>query len=143
MENDTKRNLKDSNQIIVNDIKDETNIREKLGTEYDKYEINSNKGEGNETNTNKSINPGTCTIILRTILYNFIRPIYLYLLIICILLCLPDYSDLPIIVSMIIYLIMLLTSIIIEIIEEKNSRNNHIFNDVDTEYEKITDSTGN
>ena len=141
MENDTKRNIKDSNQIIVNDIKDETNIREKLGTEYDKYEINSNKGEGNETNTNKSINPGTCTIILRTILYNFIRPIYLYLLIICILLCLPDYSDLPIIVSMIIYLIMLLTSIIIEIIEEKNSRNNHIFNDVDTEYEKITDST--
>ena len=141
MENDTKRNLKDSNQIIVNDIKDETNIREKLGTEYDKYEINSNKGEGNETNTNKSINPGTCTIILRTILYNFIRPIYIYLLIICILLCLPDYSDLPIIVSMIIYLIMLLTSIIIEIIEEKNSRNNHIFNDVDTEYEKITDST--
>ena len=141
MENDTKRNLKDSNQIIVNDIKDETNIREKLGTEYDKYEINSNKGEGNETNTNKSINPGKCTIILRTILYNFIRPIYLYLLIICILLCLPDYSDLPIIVSMIIYLIMLLTSIIIEIIEEKNSRNNHIFNDVDTEYEKITDST--
>lgn len=141
MENDTKRNLKDSNQIIVNDIKDETNIREKLGTEYDKYEINSNKGEGNETNTNKSINPGTCTIILRTILYNFIRPIYLYLLVICILLCLPDYSDLPIIVSMIIYLIMLLTSIIIEIIEEKNSRNNHIFNDVDTEYEKITDST--
>ena len=141
MENDTKRNLKDSNQIIVNDIKDETNIREKLGTEYDKYEINSNKGEGNETNTNKSINPGTCTIILRTILYNFIRPIYLYLLIICILLCLPDYSDLPIIVSMIIYLIMILTSIIIEIIEEKNSRNNHIFNDVDTEYEKITDST--
>ena len=141
MENDTKRNLKDSNQIIVNDIKDETNIREKLGTEYDKYEINSNKGEGNETNTNKSINPGTCTIILRTILYNFIRPIYLYLLVICILLCLPDYSDLPIIVSMIIYLIMILTSIIIEIIEEKNSRNNHIFNDVDTEYEKITDST--
>ena len=141
MENDTKRNIKDSNQIIVNDIKDETNIREKLGTEYDKYEINSNKGEGNETNTNKSINPGTCTIILRTILYNFIRPIYLYLLIICILLCLPDYSDLPIIVSMIIYLIMLLTSIIIEIIEEKNSRNNHIFNDIDTEYEKITDST--
>ena len=141
MENDTKRNIKDSNQIIVNDIKDETNIREKLGTEYDKYEINSNKGEGNETNTNKSINPGTCTIILRTILYNFIRPIYLYLLVICILLCLPDYSDLPIIVSMIIYLIMLLTSIIIEIIEEKNSRNNHIFNDVDTEYEKITDST--
>ena len=141
MENDTKRNIKDSNQIIVNDIKDETNIREKLGTEYDKYEINSNKGEGNETNTNKSINPGTCTIILRTILYNFIRPIYLYLLIICILLCLPDYSDLPIIVSMIIYLIMILTSIIIEIIEEKNSRNNHIFNDVDTEYEKITDST--
>ena len=141
MENDTKRNIKDSNQIIVNDIKDETNIREKLGIEYDKYEINSNKGEGNETNTNKSINPGTCTIILRTILYNFIRPIYLYLLIICILLCLPDYSDLPIIVSMIIYLIMLLTSIIIEIIEEKNSRNNHIFNDVDTEYEKITDST--
>ena len=141
MENDTKRNLKDSNQIIVNDIKDETNIREKLGIEYDKYEINSNKGEGNETNTNKSINPGTCTIILRTILYNFIRPIYLYLLIICILLCLPDYSDLPIIVSMIIYLIMILTSIIIEIIEEKNSRNNHIFNDVDTEYEKITDST--
>ena len=141
MENDTKRNIKDSNQIIVNDIKDETNIREKLGTEYDKYEINSNKGEGNETNTNKSINPGTCTIILRTILYNFIRPIYLYLLVICILLCLPDYSDLPIIVSMIIYLIMLLTSIIIEIIEEKNSRNNHIFNDVDTEYEKITGST--
>ena len=141
MENDTKRNIKDSNQIIVNDIKDETNIREKLGTEYDKYEINSNKGEGNETNTNKSINPGTCTIILRTILYNFIRPIYLYLLIICILLCLPDYSDLPIIVSMIIYLIMLLTSIIIEIIEEKNSRNNHIFNNLDTEYEKITDST--
>ena len=141
MENDTKRNIKDSNQIIVNDIKDETNIREKLGTEYDKYEINSNKGEGNETNTNKSINPGTCTIILRTILYNFIRPIYLYLLVICILLCLPDYSDLPIIVSMIIYLIMLLTSIIIEIIEEKNSRNNHIFNDIDTEYEKITDST--
>ena len=141
MENETKRNIKDSNQIIVNDIKDETNIREKLGTEYDKYEINSNKGEGNETNTNRSINPGTCTIILRTILYNFIRPIYLYLLIICILLCLPDYSDLPIIVSMIIYLIMLLTSIIVEIIEEKNSRNNHIFNDVDTEYEKITDST--
>ena len=141
VENDAKRNLKDSNQIIVNDIKDETNIREKLGIEYDKYEINSNKGEGNETNTNKSINPGTCTIILRTILYNFIRPIYLYLLIICILLCLPDYSDLPIIVSMIIYLIMILTSIIIEIIEEKNSRNNHIFNDVDTEYEKITDST--
>ena len=141
MENDAKRNLKDSNQIIVNDIIDETNIREKLGIEYDKYEINSNKGEGNETNTNKSINPGTCTIILRTILYNFIRPIYIYLLVICILLCLPDYSDLPIIVSMIIYLIMLLTSIIIEIIEEKNSRNNHIFNDVDTEYEKITDST--
>ena len=141
MENDTKRNIKDSNQIIVNDIKDETNIREKLGTEYDKYEINSNKGEGNETNTNKSINPETCTIILRAILYNFIRPIYIYLLVICILLCLPDYSDLPIIVSMIIYLIMLLTSIIIEIIEEKNSRNNHIFNDVDTEYEKITDST--
>ena len=141
MENDTKRNIKDSNQIIVNDIKDETNIREKLGTEYDKYEINSNKGEGNETNTNKSINPGTCTIILRTILYNFIRPIYIYLLVICILLCLPDYSDLPIIVSMVIYLIMLLTSIIIEIIEEKNSRNNHIFNDIDTEYEKITDST--
>ena len=141
LENDTKRNLKDSNQIIVNDIKEEPDIRKKLDTEYDKYEINSNKNEGNETNINTSINPGLCTIIMRSILYNFIRPIHLYLLIICILLCLPDYSDLPIIVSMIIYLIFILTSIIIEIIEEKNSRNNHIFNDDDTEYEKISDST--
>ena len=143
LESQTKRYLKDSNEIIVNDIKEDidiSEIREKLDSEYDKNEINSNKEEGNETNTNTSINPGICTIILRTILYNFIRPIYLYLLIVCILLCLPDYSDLPVIVSMIIYLVIILTSIIIEIVEEKNGRNNHIFNDEITEYGKISDN---
>ena len=137
----TKRILNPPKDIEENEInvEDIDNLREKLENEYEKNEINSNKDEGNNTNEVSSIYPGLCKIILRTILYNFIRPIYLYLLIICIILCIPDYSDLPVIVSMIIYLIIICTSIVIEIIEEKKARNNLIFLDEKTTYKKITD----
>ena len=136
----TKRNLKESNQINEEDLKEELDIREKLGNEYEKNEINSNKGQGSNTNVVSELNPSICTIVLRTILYNLIRPIYIYLLIICIILCIPAYSDLPVIVSMLIYLIIICTSIVIEIIEEKKGINNLIFFDQDTQYEKITDN---
>ena len=114
--------------------------QEKLNNEYDRYEINSNKGEGNNTNVIKSLLPSKCVIILRIIIYNFIRPIYLYLFIISILLCMPSYSDLPMIVSIIIYLIMICTSIIIEIIEETKGQNRNIFFDEKTKYKKITNN---
>ena len=136
----TKRNLKESNQINEEDLKEEIDIREKLGNEYEKNEINLNKGQGSNTNVVSELNPSICTIVLRTILYNLIRPIYIYLLIICIILCIPAYSDLPVIVSMLIYLIIICTSIVIEIIEEKKGINNLIFFDENTEYDKITDN---
>ena len=136
----TKRNLKHSNKSDESGQKEEIDINEKLDKEYEKNEINDSKYEGYNSNTVSSINPGICKIILRTILYNLIRPIYIYLLVVCILLCIPDYSDLPIVVSMIIYLIIICTSIIIEIIEEKKAINNHIFFDQKTSYEKITDN---
>ena len=137
---DTKRNLKVSNHVIQEDINNNDETKEKLNKEYEKYEINQNKEEGNNTNIVSTLNPGICKIILRTILYNLIRPIYLYLFIICIILCIPDYSDLPVIVSMIIYLIILCTSIIIEIIEEKNGINNLIFLNQKNKYTKISDN---
>ena len=137
---DTKRNLKDSNQIIEEDLKEETDIREKFENEYDKNEINSNKDEGFDTNIITTLNPTISTIVLRTILYNLIRPIYIYLLIICIILTIPDYSDLPIVISIIIYLIIICTSIVIEILEEKKAINNNIFNDDKNKYEKITNN---
>ena len=45
-----------------------------------KNEINSNKGQGSNTNVVSELNPSISTIVLRTILYNLIRPIYIYLL---------------------------------------------------------------
>ena len=136
----TKRKLNESNQIDEEYIKEEINIEEQLNQNYDKNMINSNIGEGCDTNIFSSINPSQCFIIMRTILYNLIRPIYLYLLVICIILSIPDYSDLPIIVSMLVYLIIIITSIIIEIIEEKNAINNLIFFDQSNQYYKITDN---
>ena len=136
----TKRQLKESKQINEDYIKEEVNIEEQLNQNYDKNMINSNIGEGCDTNIFSSINPSQCFIIMRTILYNLIRPIYLYLLVICIILSIPDYSDLPIIVSMLVYLIIIVTSIIIEITEEKNAINNLIFFDQSNQYFKITDN---
>ena len=136
----TKRKLNESNQIDEEYIKEEINIEEQLNQNYDKNMINSNIGEGCDTNIFSSINPSQCFIIMRTILYNLIRPIYLYLLVICIILSIPDYSDLPIIVSMLVYLIIIITSIIIEIIEVKNAINNLIFFDQSNQYYKITDN---
>ena len=136
----TKRQLKESKQINEDYIKEEVNIEEQLNQNYEKNIINSNQGEGYDTNIASSLNPGKCFIVMRTILYNLIRPVYLYLLAICIILCFPDYSDLPIIVSMIIYLIIIITSIIIEINEEKNAINNLIFFDQSSQYDKITNN---
>ena len=136
----TKRQLKDSKQINEDYIKEEVNIEEQLNQNYEKNIINSNQGEGYDTNIASSLNPGKCFIVMRTILYNLIRPVYLYLLAICIILCFPDYSDLPIMVSIIIYLIIIITSIIIEISEEKNAINNLIFFDQSSQYDKITNN---
>ena len=136
----TKRQLKESKQINEDYIKEEVNIEEQLNQNYEKNIINSNQGEGYDTNIASSLNPGKCFIVMRTILYNLIRPVYLYLLAICIILCFPDYSDLPIMVSIIIYLIIIITSIIIEISEEKNAINNLIFFDQSSQYDKITNN---
>ena len=114
--------------------------QEKINNEYDKYEINQYKSEGNNTNEIGSLVPSKCLIILRIILYNFIRPIYIYLLIIGILLCIPTYSDLPVIISMVIYLIMICTSIVIEIVEEIKGQNRLLLFNEKTKYKKITDN---
>ena len=140
-------NFEKSNKKYKNDKENEETEseiaqkkKEKLNNEYIKFEINVNKGEGNNSNIVNSLLPSKCVLIFRIILYNFIRPIYLYLLIIAILLCIPDYSDLPIIISIIIYLIMICTSIIIEIIEETKAQNRNIFFDENTKYKKISNN---
>ena len=139
---ETTRNLKTktNEEDEVKEEKNEIN-KEILNNEFNKHEINYYKEENIDTNIITSFNPSLCSIVLRTILYNLIRPIYLYLLIISILLSIPDYSDLPIIVSIIIYLIIICTSIIIEIFEEKKGINNLILFDLKKIYEKISDKT--
>ena len=114
--------------------------QEKINNDYDKYEINQYKSEGSNTNEISSLLPSKCMIILRIILYNLIRPIYIYLLIIGILLCIPTYSDLPVIISMIIYLVMICTSVIIEIVEENKGQNRLLLFNEKTKYKKITDN---
>ena len=143
-----KNKIQKVNQNITNNIEEngetESEIQkkkqEKLNNEYDKYEINSSKSEGNDTNIVSSMLPSKCTIILRIIIYNFIRPIYLYLLIISIILSISSYSDLPMMISILIYLIMICTSIVIEIMEEKKGQNRLIFFNEKTKYKKITDN---
>ena len=143
-----KNKIQKVNQNITNNIEEngetESEIQkkkqEKLNNEYDKYEINSSKSEGNDTNIVSSMLPSKCIIILRIIIYNFIRPIYLYLLIISIILSISSYSDLPMMISILIYLIMICTSIVIEIMEEKKGQNRLIFFNEKTKYKKITDN---
>lgn len=138
------KSIKNKNENIEEKDEVEPHIEneklEKIKNEYDKYTINENKEEGSKSNIVNSLYPNKCVIILRIILYNFIRPIYLFLFIVAILLCIPTYSDLPIIISIIIYLIMICTSIIIEIIEEIKGQNRNIFYTENTKYCKITDN---
>ena len=135
-----KNDLENEEENIDKESEIELKKQEKLNNDYNKYEINANKGEGNNTNISQNLLPSKCVLILRIILYNFIRPIYLYLFIVGILLCIPDYSDLPIIISLIIYIIMICTSIIIEIMEEIKAQNKNIFFDENIKYQKIIDN---
>ena len=135
------KSLKDNMEEYVEaEPKIDNKKQEILQSEYDKYTINKSKEEGNNSNIVNSLHPSKCLIILRIILYNFIRPIYLYLFVVGILLCIPSYSDLPIIVSIIIYLIMICTSIIIEILEEIKGQNRNLFYTENIKYCKITDN---
>ena len=140
--NDLNQNLNKNNIENIEETESEIGRKkqEKLNKEYNKYEININKAEGNDTNIINSLLPNKCILILRIIIYNFIRPIYLYLFIVSILLCIPTYSDLPVIISIIIYLIMICTSIVIEILEETKSQNRNIFFDEKTKFTKITNN---
>ena len=135
-----KNNIENIEENEEMDLEIENKKQEKLQKEYDKYVINENKEEGNNSNSVNSLYPSKCILILRIILYNFIRPIYLYLFIVAILLCLPSYSDLPIIVSLIIYLIMICTCIVIEINEESKSQNRNLFYTENTKFCKITNN---
>ena len=142
----TEKNLLNKKNNEKTEEKEETEeeksrkIQEKIKNEYEKYEINLNKEEGNNTNIVNSLHLSKLIIILRIILYNLIRPIYIYLLIVSILLCIPSYTDLPIIVSVIIYLIIICTSIVIEVMEETKAQNRNIFFDQKTKYCKITNN---
>ena len=143
--------LVDENKIISNENKDlivedydevenelEKKKKEKINNDYEKYDINANSGEGSNSNECGSLLSSKCVIILRVILYNLIRPIYLYYLIISIILLVPSYTDLSIPVSLILYVVFIATSIIIECVEEIKAQNKLIFLNEKTKIKKIS-----
>lgn len=112
--------------------------QEKIDNDYDKYDINANSGEGSNSNECESLLASKCIIVLRVILYNLIRPIYLYFLIISIILIVPSYTDLSIPVSLVLYVVFIVTSIIIECVEEIKAQNKLIFLNEKTKIKKIS-----
>ena len=112
--------------------------QEKIDNDYEKYDINANSGEGSNSNECESLLASKCIIILRVILYNLIRPIYLYFLIISIILIVPSYTDLSIPVSLVLYIVFIVTSIIIECVEEIKAQNKLIFLNEKTKIKKIS-----
>jgi len=123
---------------------DESKVNQKLKKNYKKYKINESKKEGSNSNDCGSLLPFKVTIILRALLYNAFRPIYLFLLLITLIeLFDKDYSDLKngknIYVPFIIYAGLVATSILIEVIEEVKGQNRLIFFNEKIKYQKITD----
>ena len=112
--------------------------QEKINNDYDKYDINANSGEGSNSNECSSLFTSKCVLVLRVILYNLIRPIYLYFLIISIILVVPSYTDLSIPVSLILYIVFIATSIIIECVEEIKAQNKLIFLNEKNKLKKIS-----
>ena len=153
----TSRNLRpedeilNNNKILSNENKDmivedydevenesKKKEQENIDNDYEKYDINANSGEGSNSNECGSLLSSKCVIILRAILYNLIRPIYLYFLIISIILIVPSYTDLSIPVSLILYVVFIATSIIIECVEEIKAQNRLIFLNEKTKVKKIS-----
>ena len=128
-----------------NSSEEEKKLKKKINKDYKKYKINEYSEEGNNSNDCGSLLPSKFIILLRAILYNFIRPIYIYLLIVSIILWYKKdneypYSDLencPY-VPFLIYLVMIITSIIIECAEEFKAQNRLIFFDESVKYQKIS-----
>ena len=131
---------------LDNAAEEEKKLKKKINKDYRKYRINEYSDEGNNSNDCGSLLPSKFVIILRAVLYNFFRPIYLYLFIVSIILWVPRdkeylFSDLekcPY-VPFLIYLVMILTSIIIEIVEQIKALNRLIFyDDNNAKYQKIS-----
>ena len=141
--NDNNMIQNDNKDMIIEDYDEvenefEKKKQEKIDNDYDKYDINSNSGEGSNSNECRSLLTSKCIIVLRVILYNLIRPIYLYYLIISIILLVPSYTDLSIPVSLILYVVFIATSIIIECVEEIKAQNKLIFLNEKTKIKKIS-----
>ena len=121
---------------------DEKKIKAKINKEYRKYKINEYPKEGSNSNDCGSLGPNKLTIILRAFLYNVLRPIYLYLLLITFILFFKSNSDLENgkkVIAFLIYLIPVCTCIIIECVEEIKGQNRLIFFNEKIKYQKITD----
>ena len=141
--NDNNMIQNDNKDMIIEDYDEvenefEKKKQEKLDNDYDKYDINANSGEGSNSNECRSLLTSKCIIVLRVILYNLIRPIYLYFLIISIILIVPSYTDLSIPVSLVLYVVFIVTSIIIECVEEIKAQNKLIFLNEKTKLKKIS-----
>ena len=153
----SSRNLRPENEILDNNnaisnknkdmiIEDYDDVeneyekkkQERIDKDFNKYDINANSGEGSNSNECGSLLPSKLIIVLRVILYNLIRPIYLYFLIISIILIVPSYTDLSIPVSLILYVVFIATSIIIECVEEIKAQNKLIFLNEKTKLRKIS-----
>jgi len=130
---------------------EEEKKKKKINREYKKYKISDYSDEGSGSNDCGSLLPSKCTIVLRAILYNLSRPIYIYLLFISILTMIPKneendekkyrFTDLDkntCFIPFLIYIVMMLTSIIIECVEEFKAQNRLIFLDDKVEYQKIS-----
>ena len=129
-----------------NASEEEKKLKKKINKDYKKYKINEYTDEGINSNDCGSLLPSKFVIFLRAVLYNLVRPIYIYLLIISIILWYKNdnnehpYSDLdkcPY-VPFLIYLAMIITSIIIECVEQCKAQNRLIFFDDNVKYQKLS-----
>ena len=123
-----------------NTSEEEKKLKKKINKDYKKYKINEYSDEGINSNDCGSLLPSKFVILLRAILYNLFRPIYIYLLFVSIVLWIKEYSDLDKCryVPFLIYLVMILTSIIIECVEQCKAQNRLIFFDDSEKYQKIS-----
>ena len=122
---------------------DDNKIKEKIKKDYKKYKINEYSKEGSNSNDCGCLGPNKLTIILRAFLYNVLRPIYLYLLLVTFILFDKNNSDLEngknVYIPFIIYILLVGISITIECIEEIKGQNRLIFFNEKIKYQKITD----
>ena len=132
--------FQETNRVLSSSTQNLNTLKNTAEFKVDDYDTLPFGDEYSNSNSNTIPNlnhSNTCSLICKIILYNIIRPIYIYLLIVCIFLCFSQYSDLPYFISIILYLIILLTSIIIEIVEVKSNDKTQTITDENTKYQTI------